>query len=383
MPKIIELELARTGLWGSTESATPLTLQDLQEVVETFTPDVPVTLGHQLADWMPAFGWVREVWIGINGDVLHGKVELSDTLADAYDNGLYRKWSIGIKRRPDGKMYLHHLAFLGSVPPKVKGLEAIIKASDVDDRWVNMADNELTIKSFAKTDWPIADPDTEWDAEKAKSRIMDKYGAETLAECCAAVILQDGEKYPQALSRYKFPFCDVVNGKVQIIPKAVSAGIAYLNGARGVEVDKKLAEVVRPVLDSLRALIEKKKQKEKKEKEMADLEKILEEKEKEIQRFHEMIREQKRKELFNAASGKLPKGQVPLLRALADSLPVTELEFSDENGETKRATAIDVLVEIFRAIPMPVEPFKTDGSSMSDAGDPQRKINVYELMKRI
>ena len=31
----LRLELARVGLWGSTENATPLTAEDLKEVAET------------------------------------------------------------------------------------------------------------------------------------------------------------------------------------------------------------------------------------------------------------------------------------------------------------------------------------------------------------
>ena len=125
--------------------------------------------------------------------------------------------------------------------------------------------------SRAKTDWPIAPSDTPWDPEAAKDRILQKGGWELLAQCVAVIEFKRGEKgLPEAKSRYSFPFCDVVNGKVMIIPKAVSSGIGYLNGARGVKIDPAKAKVARPVLEKIHARIEREKEKEKMGKSLKD-----------------------------------------------------------------------------------------------------------------
>ncbi|MCF7940436.1 MAG: hypothetical protein K9M84_02385 [Spirochaetia bacterium] len=46
---------------------------------------------------------------------------MNELLSDAYDQGLYTGKSISLPARAsDGKWYIHHLAFLGAVPPKIK-----------------------------------------------------------------------------------------------------------------------------------------------------------------------------------------------------------------------------------------------------------------------
>ncbi len=117
--------------------------------------------------------------------------------------------------------------------------------------------------SRAKTDWPIAfDYPRNWDPEAAKERILQKGGWKLLAQCVAVIEFKRGEKgLPEAKSRYSFPFCDVVDGKVMIVPKAVSSGLGYLNGARGVKIDPAKAKVARPVLEKLQERIRREKEK--------------------------------------------------------------------------------------------------------------------------
>ena len=143
--KWLRIRIAWVGLWGSLEDATPLTHQDLKEIAETFSPEskVPITLGHRMADFMPAFGWVHSLTFDELTGGLYGDVELNDLLSEAYKHGLYRNWSMGIKRRAkDGKRYLHHLAFLGAVPPKIQGLKVldsqVVFADEVDETWGRM-----------------------------------------------------------------------------------------------------------------------------------------------------------------------------------------------------------------------------------------------------
>lgn len=131
MDKVLKrMELARTGSFGPDGAA--VTLQNLQDVVDTFDGKCPVSLGHYMTkqDWWPSWGNVETIELvkdvnGIDG-VLHGDVSMQPVLAEAIDSGFYTGWSISIPARAsDNKRYLHHLAMLGSVPPKIRELKLL------------------------------------------------------------------------------------------------------------------------------------------------------------------------------------------------------------------------------------------------------------------
>jgi hypothetical protein len=61
---------------------------------------------------------------------LIGTTEVQDELAEAMDKGYSPDVSIGAKQRAvDGKMYLHHVAYLGEEPPAIKDLVNKIQVS--------------------------------------------------------------------------------------------------------------------------------------------------------------------------------------------------------------------------------------------------------------
>ena len=100
--------------------------KDLQEIAETW-PEVktaPVKLGSHWAEGNPRLGNVVSVSFDVATSSLWAEIEEHDVLAKAVDeDGFYPDVSIGAKARAsDGKMYLHHLAYLGDEPPAVKGL---------------------------------------------------------------------------------------------------------------------------------------------------------------------------------------------------------------------------------------------------------------------
>jgi len=398
--------LARAGLADNGKRLTP---EIIREVVETF-PEVgeaPVVIGHQFADYMPAFGWVKSVWANEGYTLLFGDVDLLPPLKDSYEEGYYRKWSVGIYRRPrDGKRYLHHLAFLGAVPPAIKGLSVIKMAEDGKEGEVFEFADKVRFVSRAKINWPVAKRETSWDADSAKKRLVNKGGWELLAQCCGAVEFHDSEtKLPDAISRYHFPFCDVINGEVKIVPKAVSSGLGYLHGARGVTVREDLARVVRPVFERLKKRIEK-------EVEMADLEtlqkentelkarieelerKLSEAKAKEgefadlkgeLERlraeFAETQRQLKRERLAklrSAAEGKLPKEALDRLLVFAEGLPEEPLEFSDGKKKEKR-DPLEVLTEIFSALPKPV----TEGALAMGDVKPEDDFDPAKMAQKL
>jgi hypothetical protein len=117
----MKLELAKAGSFNG----VTLTPEDLRSMAENFVSDVPVTIGHVPDDSLPAYGWVKSAELSPDALVLYGIIELGAELAEAFAEGKYKNWSIGAARNEDDSLYLHHVAFLGAVPPMIKGLKVI------------------------------------------------------------------------------------------------------------------------------------------------------------------------------------------------------------------------------------------------------------------
>ena len=145
MKNIRTWQLCRTGSFG--QDGARITEKDLREIVETFTPTRPITIGHDAAhgDNFPKFGDVLLI-DGIYDDARHkgekvlvGQVvlhpELEKQFSDKDDGGgCYKGWSVTIpKRGSDGKRYLHSLAICGATPPKIPGLEQLMTKSCYSD----------------------------------------------------------------------------------------------------------------------------------------------------------------------------------------------------------------------------------------------------------
>jgi hypothetical protein len=287
---VLRIELAKVGNWNG----QVLTEEHLEQVVRNFKDEVPVVLGHLKADHMPAFGWIKSVELSEDRRTLYGEVELSEALKEGFDLGLYKKWSIGLRKNDRGEWYLHHLAFLGAVPPRIKGLK-VFEMSDEGVETFEFAQSPKW-KSFAKTGYPVASPDTPWDPDQAKKRIVEKFGWAKLKSCVGAVDVSE-EETPEAFNKYKFPFCDLIDGKIKVVPKAVSAGLGYLSGARGVKVDESLVRVVKPVFEELRERIEKAKRKKNFSDGGSDMP-TVEELQRRIQELQEKLKEAEEKAEF-------------------------------------------------------------------------------------
>jgi hypothetical protein len=125
-------EIARAGIYGTKDDPKIVTEKDIKEIEETFPAirRAPVQFGHN-TDYFassPRLGSVVSVYSDPSGNTLYAEIEEHDVLADAVDSGCYPDVSIGAKQRAsDGKMYLHHLAYLGQEPPAIKNLIAEIK----------------------------------------------------------------------------------------------------------------------------------------------------------------------------------------------------------------------------------------------------------------
>lgn len=129
-------EIAKVGVFGSIENPTAVRESDLMEIAETFKEikTAPIKLGSHWSENRPRLGQVVAVEYDEKNKRLMATIEEQDALAKAVDeDGYYPDVSIGAKQRAsDGKMYLHHLAYLGDEPPAIKDLEQQI-AKDMEE----------------------------------------------------------------------------------------------------------------------------------------------------------------------------------------------------------------------------------------------------------
>ena len=147
-------EIARAGIYGSVDNPQIVLAKDLQEIAETW-PEIktaPVKLGGHWVEGNPRLGNVVSVSYDVATSSLWAEIEEHDVLAKAVDeDGFYPDVSIGAKARAsDGKMYLHHIAYLGDEPPAVKNLYQQIAESMVNtqDDGIAAADNDSTMVEF-------------------------------------------------------------------------------------------------------------------------------------------------------------------------------------------------------------------------------------------
>lgn len=125
--KIRKRELAKAGIFGSIDNPVVVKESELEEIAETFSEikKAPIKLGGHWTENRPRLGNVISVTYDKKTKTLSGEVEEQNELSAAVDAGYYPDVSIGAKQRAsDGKMYLHHLAYLGDEPPQVKDLES-------------------------------------------------------------------------------------------------------------------------------------------------------------------------------------------------------------------------------------------------------------------
>jgi len=137
----MKLELAKAG----NHNGITITEADLQDMADTFCGDIPVTIGHELDDSMPAYGWVKKLETSEDKAILIGEIELNEELEQAIADGKYKNWSIGAGNNDDSRMYLHHVAFLGAVPPMIKNLQIIEMGDNTDIITFSMAPDKCSV----------------------------------------------------------------------------------------------------------------------------------------------------------------------------------------------------------------------------------------------
>lgn len=288
-----KIELARPGTFG--QAKTKVTLQDLQEITETFSGYSPITLGHQLADWMPAFGKVTSVALEQQdgSPVLTGEIEMNDLFADAWEEGFYQGWSIGAPKGPDGKRYLHHLAMLGAIPPKIKGLKEL---------------------GIALSDCPTTDIWTFGDLEDQASFM--------------ARINQEKEHVKWKIDDVKTLLDRITSWALEMavtgtVPAEFKDQVQLLS-------DRLVRKSPDPEKESLRA---------------------------QLKAANDRVSSGLKAELQKAAEGRIPAAQIPLVLSLADHLGLEQtLELADGDEAPQKVTGLEVLKRLFESIPKPVNP---------------------------
>jgi hypothetical protein len=90
----------------------------------------------------------------------------------------------------------------------------------------------MTVSAFQ--DYPLADRDREWDGAAAERRIRKWAGAEDEPneKYREAHVWYDGAKKDN-FTAYKLLIADVINGKVEAVPRGVMAAGNIMQGARG------------------------------------------------------------------------------------------------------------------------------------------------------
>lgn len=146
-------EIAKVGIFGSKENPEIVTEKDLKEIEETFSKikTAPVKLGSHWTENRPRLGNVTAVKYDAKKKILYGTIEEQDVLSDAVEQGYYPDVSIGAKTSAsDGKMYLHHLAYLGDEPPAIKDLEQSLAEDlkNAEEKETAAADDATGLKTF-------------------------------------------------------------------------------------------------------------------------------------------------------------------------------------------------------------------------------------------
>ncbi len=333
--KKIKRELAHVGMFGS--DGTLITKAHLADLAATADGDCPVSLGHKLADWMPRMGTVKSVALEKNGESLVGEIEEQDLLADAREAGFYPKCSVGIKRRAeDGKHYLHHLAYLGAVPPKIRDLKVFADLDFVfigDEKdVVEYADATPEERAAAAGKIAGSRNGASWNLDEVKAQLERLFGwAERMA--------LTGELPPELL-----PQVQQLSDRFETIANQASKKTQKKEG--GVDPQEKNLEL---------------------EKQLADA--------------NVVILKTAKDGLVKTMEGRIPKGKQDLVLALADSLGPTEsIELSDSEGKKETVTRLDVLKRILESIPVSVREGKTD---LGDPGENGKPADMAKIMSRV
>ena len=186
--KIRKRQIAKAGIFGSVDNPTIVKESELEEIAETFKEihKAPIKLGNHWSDDRPRLGNVISVTYDKKNKALNAEIEEHDTLAQAVDDGYYPDVSIGAKQRAsDGKMYLHHLAYLGNEPPAIKDLHDSIEKDMSEAEKTLAASDADGIRAFPGTgekELYLSDTQTKTQKKKIEEALMSEEEIKALRE---------------------------------------------------------------------------------------------------------------------------------------------------------------------------------------------------------
>lgn len=312
------------GIFGSDKNPQVVSEKDLNEIYDSFQSmgSSPVTLGHDFSSTDPRLGEVIE--LELKDGELYGVVKEHDALAAAVDEGFFPDCSIGAERSSEtGKMYLHHLAYLGEEPPAIKDLRTKVKQS------LGIAASDSgTVVIFPAT----------------KNSFEIK-----LSDMTKGVFMNEEDL------KKKVAELEAENAKLKAEAEKAESG------GDGAELEKLKAEN-----DAL-----KKKLISFQEKYPEDS-LALSDASPQVRQLMASLRKTKRDEILSLAKGKLSPAQQNAVLALSDSLPVGELSLSDG----KKLSAHDCLKNLLEQLPSASWANEVISLSDADAGGGEKKEAV-------
>lgn len=315
-------EIARTGTFGSTEHSQTVTDKDLQEIYESFSEmnSSPIVLGHNFSGENPRFGDV--VGLELKDGVLYGITQEQDALAEAVEQGYFPDRSIGAKRSADtGKLYLHHVAYLGEEPPAIKNLRQSIK-----DSLAAIAASDIQGVHILPS---------------VKTKVMALSDDDTSSKGGSAVNEEELKKKNEAL--------EAENQALKAELEKAKQG----NEGSSSEEAQKLKEKNEALEAKLAKVAEK----------YPEEDLALSDTNPQTKALMAELRKNKKESLLALAKQKLPPHAHEAVLSLADSLPVTgEIALSDG----KKTTQFDLVKDVLNAIPDQV--WTTDVIGLSDKG---------------
>ena len=113
--------------------------KEIDELIETYDPEIHEAaniLGHYPKDNEPAYGWVKKLYK--KGKELIMRTSILPELMEMVNKAMFKKRSIGWYKKDDpmnptpGKIYLAHVAWLGAVPPAIKGMPNATFSGDIN-----------------------------------------------------------------------------------------------------------------------------------------------------------------------------------------------------------------------------------------------------------
>lgn len=113
--------------------------------------------------------------------------------------------------------------------------------------------DDMVASVTGKVSLPVADRDHPWDGEAAEGRVFEWADGDT-GKLDQAFLWRDDEADPATQASRKIGVADIIDGRLTLVPKGVSAALAAVNGARGgVDIPADELNDVRARLEEMRA----------------------------------------------------------------------------------------------------------------------------------